>query len=145
MTIWFEFNGQLKNKCILQKALSIYVSYKLAKVWVISDKIFRNKVCCILDFSINYLSTIQAAFRDLHDIVQGESKVLNWKQTRNWLWLWKNKSLLSFSLTHKCRCSLKMFAWPSAFRSLTLTSSQSLFAHFHRFILTNYQNQSIHQ
>lgn len=50
---------------------------------MISDKIFRNKVCCILDFSINYLSTIQAAFRDLHDIVQGESKVLNWKQTRN--------------------------------------------------------------
>ena len=69
----------LKINAILQ-SLAIYVSYNLAKSSDLSNKIFSNKVWCILDVSVNYLSSIQATFRGLHSILQDENKVLNWKQ-----------------------------------------------------------------
>lgn len=65
------------------------VSQSTCNLWILqvsqglsdlSNKIFRNKGWCILDFSVNYLSSIQGAFRGLHNILQGENKVLNWKQ-----------------------------------------------------------------
>lgn len=75
------------NLCILQ------VSQGLSDL---GNKIIRNRAWCILDISVNCLSSIQAEFRNLYDILQGESKILNWKQTKNWLWLWKKLYYVKF-------------------------------------------------
>ena len=79
ITIWCEIHRQFKNKCHFAKPCNL-VPYNLAKSSDLNNKIFSNKVWCILDVSVNYLSSKQATFRGLHSILQDENKVLNWKQ-----------------------------------------------------------------
>lgn len=110
MTIWFKFVS-LKMNAILKSTCNLCILQVSQGLSDLGNKIIRNKVWCILDISVNCLSSIQAEFRNLYDILQGESKILNWKQTKNCDFE-KNYILLNLSLTHRCRCSSKMFAWP---------------------------------
>lgn len=121
-----KFMVSLKINAILQSLTILQFSQHLSDL---SNKIFRDKVWCILDVSENYLSSIQDAFRGLHNILQGESQVLNWKRiNKKVIDSDKKLSFAKFKSNSKCRCSPKTFAWPSSvFISPTLTSFHSFF------------------
>lgn len=82
------------NLCILQ------FSQHLSDL---SNKIFRNKVWFTLDVSVNYFSSIQTAFRGLHDILQGSELQTN--KERNWDFGGRGGSSVKLNLTPKCRYS----------------------------------------
>lgn len=95
------------------KALEIYLSYKLAKVWMIlAVKYLETRP----DIFWTFLQTVYLLFKLNLEVCMIYCGV----KARFWIGnkqeidcdCEKNYTLLNLSLTHRCRYSSKMFAWP---------------------------------